>query len=310
MILCINANAAIDKTVVVKGFHLDDIQRPESVLALPGGKGANVAKGLKRLGESPIVSGWVGGFNGRFIESGLQQEGIETAFVHLESESRTCLSILDPEGGTLTEIYERGDPIPAEKVEEFRELFRSLVGSCAAVTLSGSLPPGVPVDFYGQLVQIANDANVPVFLDSSGAALKEGLKLGRPFLIKPNAREFAELEGHTGQNLRELAPLAAEVSERLSTVVVVSLGGEGVFVANGHETFQVRPPRLEIKSAVGSGDCLLAGITYGVTRGFSLKEAARYGVAAGTANALSVGAGVFSMDDFRRVLAQVEVMSY
>src|SRR5947209_3566371 len=118
MILCINANAAIDKTVVVPGFVLNEIQRPESVLALPGGKGANCAKGLKHLGESPLVSGWVGGFNGRFIEEGLQRQGIDTAFVYVEAESRTCLSILDPAQGTLTELYEKGDPIPAGKVEE------------------------------------------------------------------------------------------------------------------------------------------------------------------------------------------------
>ncbi|MFL5734920.1 MAG: 1-phosphofructokinase family hexose kinase [Chloroflexia bacterium] len=181
MILCINANAAIDKTVVVNGFVLNAIQRPESVLALPGGKGANCAKGLKQLGGLPVVSGWVGGFNGRFIEEGLQQEGIDTAFVYVEAESRTCLSILDPTGGTLTEIYERGEPIPAGKVEELKAVFRSLVGPgarCEAVTLSGSLPPGVPDDFYGQLIGIARAERVRVFLDSSGEALKKGFEAG------------------------------------------------------------------------------------------------------------------------------------
>src|SRR5690348_3961255 len=139
MILCLNANAAIDKTVVVPGFRLGEIHRPESVLALPGGKGANVAKGLKRLGDQPLVSGWVGGFNGRFIEEGLRAEGIQTVFVYVESESRTCLSILDPDSGTLTEIYERGDVIPPDKIAELKNLFRAQAGSCAAVTLSGSL---------------------------------------------------------------------------------------------------------------------------------------------------------------------------
>src|SRR5829696_4454717 len=104
MILCVNANAAIDKTVVVSGFGFNEIHRPQSVLALPGGKGANVAKALKVLGEQPLVTGWVGGFNGAFIEAGFQREGIRTGFVHVDAESRTCLSILDPENGTLTEI--------------------------------------------------------------------------------------------------------------------------------------------------------------------------------------------------------------
>src|SRR3954453_17661776 len=103
MILCVNANAAIDKTVVVRGFRLNAIQRPEQVLALAGGKGANCARGLQRLGDTPLVMGWAGGFNGQFIAAGLRGEGISTAFVPLQAESRTCLSILDPAGGTLTE---------------------------------------------------------------------------------------------------------------------------------------------------------------------------------------------------------------
>ena len=311
MILCINANAAIDKTVIIDRFHLNEIHRPQSVISLPGGKGANVAKALKRLGETPLISGWLGGFNGRFIEAGLKADGIDTAFVYVDFESRTCLSILDPEEGTLTEIYERGDPIPTNKVDELESTFRRLVGACSAVTLSGSLPPGVPAGFYARLTSIANEAKVPVFLDSSGDALKQGVEGGKPYLIKPNIKEFAELAGRKAEELTErdeLARLALEMSSRHKTVVALSMGAEGVLVASGSETFRVAPPPMPIKSAVGSGDCLLAGITYGVTHGFSLREAARYGAAAGTANALSVGAGVFSTDDFMHVLAQTEII--
>ncbi len=110
MILCVNLNAAIDKIAVVGSFRLNAIHRPQRVLAVPGGKGANVARGLKCLGAAAVVAGWVGGFSGQFIEAGLRHEGIETALVHLDGESRTCLSILDPERNTLTEIYEQGEP--------------------------------------------------------------------------------------------------------------------------------------------------------------------------------------------------------
>jgi tagatose 6-phosphate kinase len=308
MILCLNANAAIDKTVVVPGFRLGEIHRPEAVLALPGGKGANVAKGLKRLGDQPLVSGWVGGFNGRFIEEGLRAEGIQTAFVYVESESRTCLSILDPDSGTLTEIYERGDLIPPDQIAELKNLFRAQAGSCAAVTLSGSLPPGVPSDFYADLIRIATEMGVRVFLDTSGEALRCSLEAGRPFLIQPNAREFAELVGRQVESREEQAETAREVAARYGTIAALSLGAEGALIAGPGESFLVRPPRLAIRSAVGSGDCLLAGLAYGVTHGFALREAARYGVAAGTANALTVGAGVFSLHDFQQVLAQVEIV--
>ncbi len=134
------------------------------------------------------MTGWIGGFAGQFIEAGLHRETIQTDFVPLDFESRTCLSILDPENNTLTEIYEKGEPVPAEKVEAFMTHFRSIIGSYEAVTLSGSLPPGVPSDFYAQLIEIAHAARIPIFLDSSGEALKQGLNR-KPRLIKPNKKE-------------------------------------------------------------------------------------------------------------------------
>ena len=308
MILCVNANAAIDKTVVVSPFRINTIHRPRQVLALPGGKGANVARGLRQLGETPVVAGWVGGHSGHYITTGLQREGIEMIGVQLDSESRTCLSILDPEQGTLTEIYEYGEPVPGVKVEAFKEVFRSIVGEYAAVTLSGSLPPGVPANFYGELLAIARAAGVPGLLDSSGEALRQGLATGAPRLIKPNAREFSALVGQELAGVAEIATAAVEVARQYHTIVVVSLGADGALATTGSDVIHVCPPQLPIVSAVGSCDCTLAGITYGVVRGWALEETLRYGVAAGTANALTVGAGVFLREDVERVRAQVTMM--
>src|SRR5512133_1177565 len=118
MILCLNLNAAIDKTIVVSSFEIDKIHRPESVTALAGGKGCNVARALKTLGDIPVVSGWVGGFAGQFIETELHRQGIQTDFIHTDFESRTCTSILDRKKQTMTEIYETGEAVPAEKTGE------------------------------------------------------------------------------------------------------------------------------------------------------------------------------------------------
>ncbi len=306
MILCVNPNAAIDKTVVVPGFRLNEIQRPEQVLAFPGGKGCNVARALKLLGESPVVTGWIGGTAGQFIENGLHAEGIQTDFVHTAFESRTCLSILDPQNNTLTELYEKGDPVPIEKVDEFKQRFAAAVTRYAAVTFSGSLPPGVPLDFYQQMIAIAHEANIPAILDSSGEALRLGIQ-SQPTLVKPNEKEFGDLSGRQIADRAEFARAALEFAEKYHTLVVISLGAEGAIAANRREAWHVCPPPLTIKSAVGSGDSTVAGITFGLTHGFAFEEAIKYGVAAGTANALTVGAGVFTADDFQRVLAGVTI---
>lgn len=306
MILCVNANAAIDKTVVVNEFRLNTIQRPARVMALPGGKGCNVARALKRLGEAPVVTGWVGGYAGHFIEDGLRAEGIATEFIWTDFESRTCLSILDPIDHTLTELYEKGEPIPIEQAAEFTAYFAANVARFSVVTLSGSLPPGVPLDFYRQLIDIAHAANVPVLLDSSGEALRQGVA-AQPDLIKPNAAEVAELSGRTLKTRSDFVDAARDLSAQYQTRVVISIGTEGAIAADGNDVWHIRPPQITAASAVGSGDCLLAGVACGLTRGFAFETAVQYGVAAGTANALTVGAGQFTLDDFSAILSRLAV---
>ena len=306
MILCLNLNAAIDKTVVVSSFEINKIHRPDSVIALAGGKGCNVARALKTFGETPVVSGWVGGFAGQFIEKELKREGIRTNFTHTDFESRTCISILDSEKQTLTEIYEAGEPVPMEKVYELRDHIQAVIGSYEAVTLSGSLPAGVPIDFYSDLIKIARKAGVLTFFDSSGNALQKGIEAG-PFLVKPNEAEVKSLLGVGPDDSLDFPQAAREVSTRFGTQVLLSLGGNGAVAANGQEVFIVKNPSVDVKSAVGSGDCMLAGLTYGILHGLSFKQAVIYGVAAGTANTLTIGAGQFKMEDFEKLRGQVQI---
>src|SRR5436190_94289 len=136
MILCVNANAAVDKTALVGSFRLGEIHRPNRLIALAGGKGNNVARALNTLGEKTVVTGWVGGYSGQFIEREMRREGIETAYIHRDEESRTCLSIRDEANGTITEVYERGESVPAEKVDELVMMFKAEVGKYQAVALS------------------------------------------------------------------------------------------------------------------------------------------------------------------------------
>jgi len=304
MILCLNLNAAIDKTIVVSSFEINKIHRPESVIALAGGKGCNVARALKTLGETPVVSGWVGGFAGQFIETELHLENIQTDFIHTDFESRTCTSILDREKQTMTEIYELGESVPLEKINELRDHVLKNIGRYKAVTISGSLPPGVPSDFYADLIKIARKENVLTFLDSSGEALRKGAEAG-PFLIKPNETESKSLLGIGPSDTFDSAHAAAEISTKYGANVLLSLGADGAVAAKAGQVFRVKSPSVDAKSAVGSGDCMLAGLTYGFLHGFSFEESVRCGVAAGTANTLTVGAGQFKISDFQLLRGQI-----
>ena len=307
MILCLNLNAAIDKTIVVSSFEINKIHRPESVIMQAGGKGCNAARALKTLGETPVVSGWVGGFAGQFIESELLREGIQPDFIHTNFESRTCTSILDRARGTMTEIYEHGEPVPLEKINELRDHFRQLIGNYKAVTLSGSLPPGVPSDFYAELIQIARKENVMTFLDTSGDALRKGIE-ARPFFVKPNETEAKSLLGLKASDPLDFPQVATEILQRYGTKVLLTLGADGAIATNEQGTFSVKPPKMEVKSAVGSGDCTLAGLIYGILHGFTFEESVICGVAAGTANTLTVSAGQFKLEDFERLRGQVQIL--
>jgi tagatose 6-phosphate kinase len=304
MILCLNLNAAIDKTIVVSSFEINKIHRPESVIALAGGKGCNVARALKTLGEDPIVSGWVGGFSGQFIESELHLENIQTDFIHTDFESRTCTSILDRQKRTMTEIYETGESVPLEKINELRDHIQEVIGQYKAVTLSGSMPPGVPLNFYADLIEISRKKNVLTFLDTSGEALREGLEAG-PFFVKPNETETKSLLGLDPNESFDSAQAAAEISTRYRTNVLLSLGEKGAIAAKEGKIFKVKNPSVEAKSAVGSGDCMLAGLTHGFLLGLSFEEAVICGVAAGTANTLTIGAGQFNKEDFENLRSQI-----
>jgi len=308
MILCLNLNAAIDKTVVVSSFEINKIHRPESVIALAGGKGCNVARALKTLGDVPVVSGWVGGFAGQFIEKELHLENIQTDFIHTDFESRTCTSILDREKGTMTEIYEAGESIPLGKINELRDHILANVGKYKAITLSGSLPPGVPSDFYAYLINIARKENVLTFLDTSGDALRKGVE-AVPFFIKPNETEAKSLLGLKSNEPLDFAQAAAEISTRYRINVLLSLGANGAIAAKADEIFIVKTPSVESKSAVGSGDCMLAGLTHGFLQGLSFEDAIICGVAAGTANTLTIGAGQFNIEDFKRLRGQIHISS-
>jgi tagatose 6-phosphate kinase len=306
MILCLNLNAAIDKTIVVPSFVINNIHRPDSVLSLPGGKGCNVARALKTLGETPVVTGWVGGFAGQFIETKLHREGIQTDFIHTDSESRTCTSILDRETGTITEIYEVGEAVPQEKIDELRSHIRAILGNYKAMTLSGSLPAGVPADFYASMIETAREAGVLTFLDTSGDALRMGLEAG-PFFIKPNETEVRALLGLKTNDAIDFARAGAEIAQEYQTNVLLSLGARGAIAARSGETFVIQNPNVDAKSAVGSGDCMLAGLTYGLLHGLSFEEAVTCSVAAGTANALTLGAGRFKIEDFEKLRDQVQI---
>ena len=188
----------------------------------------------------------------------------------------------------MTEIYEKGEPVPAEKNEELEAHFWKIVEDYHAITLSGSLPPGVPSDIYARLIKIAHEAGIPSYLDSSKNALRDGIA-AKPFLVKPNEKEISVLlDEKPGSSVRELAAAIQNIALRTTSTLILSLGERGALISDGQCVIQAQPPKVNAISAVGSGDSMLAGFVAAFSEELPLEEAIKTGVAAGTANTLTL----------------------
>lgn len=306
MIICVNLNVAIDKTLIVETYTPGNIHRPKSVLNLGGGKGANVARVLNTLNHPVCVTGWVGGHAGKFIEAQLNSENVQTAFVHSSIESRTCTSVLDLSTGQITEIYENGSMIDADAVDRFHDVYETLLPDADFITFSGSVPPGAPSNIYQQLIDKANQHNIPTLLDSSGEAFRQGIS-GKPTYIKPN---ITELEDLVGEKLRTNAAIIASAKALVAqygVTVIVSNGKHGALAIGADEVWNATLPAIDAISAVGSGDSLTAGFVAAVHEGQPLGDALKQGVACGSANTLQVGAGRLNEADVHKLMSQVNV---
>lgn len=306
MITTVTLNAAIDKTYGVDGFELGKVTRVQKMDACAGGKGINVAKVIATLGETVTATGFVAGYNGRYITDQVALEGMGNDFVEAEGESRLCLNIIDSAKGTQTELLEAGPIIDEAALEAIRGKIRALAAKSRFIVMSGSLPKGCPAGTYAELIAIAKESGADVALDTSGNALLEGIK-AKPFLIKPNEDEIEKLLGKPAGTESELVACIREVLAQGIRCVIVSLGAKGSIFGYDGRVYRVQAPVIDCVNAVGSGDSFVAGAVVGFARGENAVEAIRLGTACGTANALNFKAGQVIPADVERLLGEVRI---
>src|SRR5665213_123383 len=194
VIVTVTLNAAIDRTLTVPNFQRGQRHRASAGVTLAGGKGINVARALKMLGVPVVATGLVGGTTGTRIVEELTNEAILNDFVHIEGESRTSTAVVDPTGGTYTEINEWGPAVRPEELEMLLEKLRYLTQGAELVVFAGSLPRDVADDFYAEAARDLSRRHVPVVLDSDGEPMRAGVE-AEPFLVSPNQAEAEALVG-------------------------------------------------------------------------------------------------------------------
>jgi 1-phosphofructokinase family hexose kinase len=309
LIVTVTLNAAIDRTLNVPNFQLGHRHRASDGLTLAGGKGINVARALKRMGVPVVATGLAGGRTGTRIIEELTGEAILNDFVRIAGESRTSTAVVDPTGGTYTEINEWGPHVEHEELQMLLDKLHYLSNGADFVVVAGSLPRGVDQGFYAELVRELSRRQLPTVLDTEAEPLRHGLE-AEPFLVSPNQREAEALVGQEFYERQDFA-LALEHIAELGARNVLITNESGCFarLREGRKTrrYRASAPLVDAVSSVGSGDVLLAAYIAAHAAGRSAEEALTEAVAAGAASTLEVGAGRFDPKEAARLRPDVEV---
>ncbi|WP_192986106.1 hexose kinase [Carnobacterium mobile] len=291
-ILAITMNPSVDISYPLDHLQLNSTNRVSEVTKTAGGKGLNVARVLHQLNQPVVASGVLGGTIGSYIEKQLDQTNIRHEFMPIDQESRNCIAILHDDM-QQTEILESGPVLTPKNEADFIEHFEKSLENISVVTISGSLPKGLSTELYAKMIEIASEKEVPVLLDSSGDPLKVSLSgKHKPFLIKPNQEEIAQLIQQPIHDLAELQKVLA-TNPLFDGVewIVISLGADGALVKYKEEFFRLTIPKINVVNPVGSGDSTVAGLASAIANNADDTEVMKTGMTTGMLNTMEKQTG-------------------
>jgi len=309
MIITVTLNAAIDKSLAVPNFKLGRRHRTVDQRTMAGGKGVNIARTLKALGQPVIATGFAGGATGTHIVEQLTEESILNDFVRIREESRTNTSVLDPTTGAQTEINERGPSVSAREVELFANKLLYLARGAAIVVFAGSLPRGVEPEIYASLIHDLERLDVITVVDTDGEPLRQAVR-AEPDVVSPNVLEAEELVGHEFSGEDERSQVVAEIAALGPREAIMTLP-DGCFaqvLVDGQR--RLKRARIEPREPVarsGSGDAFLAGYLAARYEGRAPDQCLRFGVACGAESTGRLGAGLIDAREARRLMGDVEL---
>ncbi len=311
MIITVTLNAAIDKTLAVPNFRLGRRHRAVEQTAMAGGKGVNVARALRALGQPVIATGIAGGPTGTRIVEHLTEEGILNDFVRIREESRTSTAVVDPTSGEQTEINERGPQVSDGELDLFVDKLLYLAKGAAVCVFAGSLPRGVDPGLYGRLIEEMRRLGVTTVIDSEGEPLTMATRKA-PDVVSPNEIEAEGLVGHEFSDEEDRRRALGEMVEMGAREGIMTLAdGCLAVVGEGAERrlYRATLEPLEPVSSVGSGDAFLAGFVAARYSGRDPESCLRFAVACGAESTQHFGAGQLVQRDVERVLSEVRVES-
>lgn len=307
-IATVTLNPAIDQTVSVNDFQVNTVNRGQGMRFDAGGKGVNVASYLADYGLSVAATGFLGEENTQIFEQLFAAKGIEDYFVRIPGSTRTGVKIVDEANQQTTDINLPGQSPSPEAIQLLFESLGRLSAVCDWFVLSGNLPPDTPTNIYASLIELLKVNHKQVVLDTSREALAQGIQAG-PNIAKPNIDELEQL---VGRRLDEPAAIRQAARQLLGgglDLVVVSMGAQGAIFVDGETSLIARPPSVMVKSTVGAGDAMVAGLLGARARGLDLPGSARLATAFSVGAITRVGAHLPEAGQIENYARQVEIQS-
>jgi 6-phosphofructokinase 2 len=298
-IVTLTVNPALDKSTSVKALVAEKKMRCANPLVEPGGGGVNVSRALKQLGHDSTAMYLAGGYTGEFYTSLLKAAEIETCPVQINGHTRENIIVVDE---SSNQQYRFGMEGPEVTEAEWKTCLEMIAAEpFDFLVASGSLAPGIPTSFFGQLAGIVKRKKARLIIDTSGEGLKDAVDEG-VYMIKPNLGELSALYGVKELHDEDAGEAAKEmVRKGFCEMIAVSMGAGGALLIAKDEVNKVYAPTVKKKSTVGAGDSMVAGMLAGIMRGYSNKDILRYGVAAGTAATMNAGTRLCKKEDTDRL---------
>ncbi|MHB8874451.1 MAG: 1-phosphofructokinase [Myxococcaceae bacterium] len=305
MIISLTVNPAVDQTAWVERLEPGTVHRVRDTQVDPAGKGVNVSRVVHRLGWPTVAFGFLAGDTGALVEKALDQEGVQHHFVRVPGQTRVNLTVVDHRGSS-TSFRGAGPRVDPPAAAALEAALRFWLQAGKVLVLAGSLPPGIPQSAYAHYVALARAHGVLVVVDADGEPLREGIAAG-PDLVKPNVAEAEHLLGRRLPDVPAVLEGAREIVRRGVGSVVISMGAAGAVCASGKRAWRVWPPPVVLRSTVGPGDAMVAGLAVALARGEGVEEGLRLGTAAGAATASSEGTSLASPEQMAALQPQVRI---
>ena len=305
MIITLTPNTGIDYTLQISRFQLNSTIRATASAWGMGGKATDASWILGRLGVPTRALGFAAGPNGSRMQTMLQERGVETDFVWVNGETRLNTIIVVPREGQST-ITSSSLSVSAKHLSEFESRYQKALDGASCVVMGGSLPSGVPLEFYARAIAQAHERGVPVIFDSSGPALLAGVK-GHPDVIKPNLAELGDLLGYRPASQPEIQQAAVKLRDEFDSNVIVTLGAEGAIAVFAGRSYFVHPISIPVVSSAGAGDGVLAGMALAYLRNESLEYGLQHGFALAGAVLKTLPTADFLVEDYQDLLAQIKL---